>query len=226
MAEDQKRPREQIALGIAQDAEAYRLAAVKIEPGGDILEVDLQMAIPAWHLLSHAAELAFKAYLLSHGIADGFREGELKHPALRHCLLPLLEMAIRHNFRPPSDAFGDVIEQLDPYHRVIAGGSTMQAEATQPPDIDALEHAWHGCVREAYVRQPRGQSRAGAQRNVLDECREHEDALIAAVMDRQSGRDDLAYRYGLLTARAGAWAASVAAYVVNPLTSWFDRPQR
>ncbi|WP_342148164.1 hypothetical protein [Methylorubrum sp. SB2] len=75
------------------------------------------MAIPAWHLLSHAAELALKAYLLSHGVADGSKAGELKHPALRHCLLPLLELTIKHNFRPPSDAFGDIIEQLDPYHR-------------------------------------------------------------------------------------------------------------
>lgn len=117
MVDDPTRPKEQIAIGIAQDAEAYRQAAVKVEPGADLFEIDLQMAIPAWHLLSHAAELAFKAHLISHGVAGGSKEGELKHPALRHCLLPLLELAIKHNFRPPSDAFGNIIEQLDPYHR-------------------------------------------------------------------------------------------------------------
>lgn len=90
-------------------------------------------------------------------------------------------------------------------------------------DLAALEEAWHGCVREAYLRQPAGQSRAGAQRNVLDECREHEDRLVAATMLEQARADEAARRAGLpLTARAGRWAASVAAYVVDPVTSWLQ----
>lgn len=90
-----------------------------------------------------------------------------------------------------------------------------------------LEEAWHGCVREAYARQPAGQSRAGAQRNVLDECREHEDRLVAATMREQAREDEAARRAGRApTARVGvgtwAWAASVAAYVVDPVTSWLQ----
>lgn len=94
-------------------------------------------------------------------------------------------------------------------------------------DLETLEETWHGCVREAYARQPPGQSRAGAQRNVLDECREHEDRLVAATMREQDRADEAARRAGLpLSIRAGAgtwaWAASVAAYVVDPVTSWLQ----
>lgn len=103
----------------------------------------------------------------------------------------------------------------------VIGGSPGAAAATR--DLETLEAAWHGCVRDAYARQPPGQSRAGAQRNVLDECREHEDRLVAATMREHAREDEAARRAGLpLTVRAGSWAASVAAYVVDPVTSWLQ----
>ena len=101
----------------------------------------------------------------------------------------------------------------------IGGGSA----AAGTRDLDALEADWHGCVRAAHARQMPGQSRAGAQRNVLDECREHEDRLVAATMQEQAREDEAARRAGLpLAVRAGTWAASVAAYVVDPVTSWLQ----
>lgn len=114
---------------------------------------------------------------------------------------------------------------------VIGATLGAQAAAAQtrdlPHDLDALEQAWHGCVREAYARQVPNQSRAGAQRNVLDECREHEDTLVAATMTLREREDEAARRAGLpLTIRAGAWAASVAAYVVDPVASWLQGRQR
>ena len=107
-------------------------------------------------------------------------------------------------------------------------GSSLGAgpAAAQTQDLDGLERAWHGCVREAYARQTPGQSRAGAQRNVLDECRAHEDSLVAATMALREREDEAARRAGLpLTIRAGAWAASVAAYVVDPVASWLQGRQ-
>jgi hypothetical protein len=117
MVDGPKRPKERIAIGIAQDAEAYRLAAAKVDPGQCLFGINIQMMISTLQLLSHTDELAFKAYAVSHGVGYGSKIGEKKHPGLRHCLLPLLETAIKHNFWPPNDAFGDLIEQLDPYHR-------------------------------------------------------------------------------------------------------------
>lgn len=110
---------------------------------------------------------------------------------------------------------------------VIGGSLGAAAAGTREfgffEETRILEEAWHGCVREAYARQPAGQSRAGAQRNVLDECREHEDRLVAATMQEQAREDEAARRAGLpLAVRAGTWAASVAAYVVDPVTSWLQ----
>jgi hypothetical protein len=104
-----------------------------------------------------------------------------------------------------------------------ATGGSPGAAAAGLHDLDALEAAWHGCVRETYARQRPEQDRAGAQHNTLDACREHEDRLVAATMREQVRADEAARRPGLpLTARAGAWAASVAAYVVDPVTSWLQ----
>ena len=114
---------------------------------------------------------------------------------------------------------------------VIGGSLGAAAAGTREfgffEETRILEEAWHGCVREAYARQPAGQSRAGAQRNVLDECREHEDRLVAATMREQAREDEAARRAGRAPiVRAGggtwAWAASVAAYVVDPVTSWLQ----
>ncbi len=58
----------------------------------------------------------------------------------------------------------------------------VAALAAAPSDPQGLEEAWHDCLREAYAHQPAGQSRAGDARNALDECKEREDAYVAALM--------------------------------------------
>ncbi|MCJ2043500.1 hypothetical protein MKK58_02945 [Methylobacterium sp. J-078] len=106
---------EQIAIGLVQDAEAYRLAALRVQPrDAPIGEVDL--IAPAWHLLCHSAELALKAFLLSNGADPGSKPGGLKHPALRHNLLGLYEAAVAQGFAPPDAEFGELMEWLAPYH--------------------------------------------------------------------------------------------------------------
>ncbi len=91
-----------------------------------------------------------------------------------------------------------------------------------PGHVERLEQAWHQCLREAYSHQPAGQSRMGDQRNALDACREREDALVTALMSARGGTQ--AERS--LGARARSWAASVAAYVLDPVSSWFGTPRR
>ncbi len=103
---------------------------------------------------------------------------------------------------------------------VLAGFGPLAARAEAPPDLPALERAWHGCVREAYARQPKARTRAGAQRGALDECRTEEDVYVAALMAARS-RDGRP-----LTARALAWATSVAATVVDPVAGWIARLRR
>ena len=103
---------------------------------------------------------------------------------------------------------------------VLAGSGPDAAWAAATADLPALEQAWHGCVREAYARQPNGRSRAGAQRSALDECRAGEDAYVAAAMTARSQEDSP------LSARALAWASSVAASVVDPVAGWIARLQR
>ncbi len=95
------------------------------------------------------------------------------------------------------------------------------ARAAQATDVAALERAWKDCVREAFTHQPLGQSKAGGQRNALDECQAQEDAYVQAVMDARAIDEEEARRGGrTITARAREWAASVAAYVVDPVSSW------
>ena len=62
----------------------------------------------------------------------------------------------------------------------LASAGPASALTAEPADLPALEKAWHGCVREAYDRQPEHGSRAGRERNALDECKAHEDAYVAA----------------------------------------------
>lgn len=102
---------------------------------------------------------------------------------------------------------------------ILAGGPALglsAGPAPAPGEIDQLEQAWHQCLREAYAHQPSGQSRAGDQRNALDACQEREDALVAALMIPRSG----AQTDRSIGARARSWAASVAAYVLDPVSSW------
>ena len=98
----------------------------------------------------------------------------------------------------------------------VGPGSALAAEPANPP---ALERAWHGCVREAYDRQPEYGSRPGRERNALDECKPHEDAYVAALM---AARPDADLPLG---GWARTWAAYVA-YVVDPVAAWIAALRR
>lgn len=109
----------------------------------------------------------------------------------------------------------------------IVGGLNVDAVAAGSSDLEVLEHVWHRCVQEAYVRQSPRQSQAGAQRNALDECREYEDRLVAATLIEHARQDEADRRADrALTIRVGVWAATAAAYVVDPFTSWWQNRQR
>ena len=112
------RPPQQVAIGLIRDAEAYRLAAVRVVPKRPPLypASDPHLLAPAWHLLCHASELALKAYLLSGGADQSAKKGGLMHSAIRHNLNGLYQLAVEHGFEPPDEEFGDLIEFLDPYH--------------------------------------------------------------------------------------------------------------
>jgi hypothetical protein len=94
--------------------------------------------------------------------------------------------------------------------------AAVSVSAAPPGDPRALELAWHRCLREAYTRQPPGQSRAGDERNALDECKPREDALVAALMSGRRAEDG---RSGTIWTRT--WAA-----FVEPLTAWFGALRR
>ena len=91
----------------------------------------------------------------------------------------------------------------------------VAAVAADTPDT--LRRAWHRCVRRAYSGQPASLDRHAAQRAALQACRTEEDATVAAVLadEGASGRTPAS-----LTSRARAWMASVAGYVVDPVTAW------
>lgn len=93
---------------------------------------------------------------------------------------------------------------------VLAAILPTVAAAASPGEMQALEQAWHRCLREAQTHQPLGQSRAGDTRNTLDECKEHEDAFVAALMNDRP-----------VSLWARAWAT-----VVEPLTTWIGLPRR
>jgi hypothetical protein len=88
--------------------------------------------------------------------------------------------------------------------------------AAEPSDPRALELAWHRCLRDASAHQPSGQSRAGDERNALDECKPREDALVAALMSSRRADDG---RSGTVWSRT--WAA-----FVEPLTAWIGGLRR
>ena len=93
-------------------------------------------------------------------------------------------------------------------------GSVAMAAAISDPR--ALEVAWHRCLRESYAHQPRGQSRAGDERNALDECKTQEDAFVASLMAAGPAQDG---RSGTVWSRT--WAA-----FVEPLTAWIGGLRR
>ncbi|MCJ2136247.1 hypothetical protein MKK69_19700 [Methylobacterium sp. J-026] len=88
--------------------------------------------------------------------------------------------------------------------------------AADPADPRALERAWHRCLRDSAAHQPAGQSRAGNERNALDECKPSEDALVAALMSGRPAEDG---RPGTVWSRT--WAA-----FVEPLTAWIGALRR
>lgn len=70
-------------------------------------------------------------------------------------------------------------------------------------------------MREAYDRQPERLSRAGRDRNALDECKPHEDAYVAAPMATPPDADLP------LNGWARTWAAYVS-FVVDPVKAWIE----
>lgn len=110
---------------------------------------------------------------------------------------------------------------------LVFGFAVMASSAPLAAEPAALEQAWHDCVREAFAHQHGGRSKAGSQRNALDACKEQEDAFVAAMVAVQASEDALARRSGpSLPARARAWVASVATYVVDPVSSWIELLRR
>ena len=96
-------------------------------------------------------------------------------------------------------------------------GSALAAERT---DLLGLERTWHGCVREAYDRQPDERSRSVRDRRALDACKVHENAYVAALMaTRPEGGDELLHGW------AKTWAAYVAV-VVDPVAAWIEALRR
>lgn len=106
---------QQVAIGVISDAEAYRAAALLVEPEEEPLFVKASLAAPAWHLLCHSTELAMKAFLLSHGADPGSRPGGLLHNSLRHNLAALYERAQEKGLTT-SREFEEILAELSPFH--------------------------------------------------------------------------------------------------------------
>ena len=102
----------------------------------------------------------------------------------------------------------------------LASARSVSSLAAEPADLPAMEKAWHGCVREAYDRQPEQGSRPGRERNALDECKAHEDAYVAALMAVRPDDPDMPVH-----GWARTWAAYVS-FVVDPVKAWIGALQR
>ncbi len=99
---------------------------------------------------------------------------------------------------------------------LLTTGPAVAGPAAGATDPAELERAWHRCLRDATGHQPTGQSRAGDERNALDECKTREDALVAALMSGARPAD----------ARTGTvWSRTWAAFV-EPLTAWLGALRR
>jgi len=103
-----------------------------------------------------------------------------------------------------------------------AGAAAGQGDT---PSLSTLELQWHTCVRQAYAGQPTRQSKGAAQRSALDACKEQEEAFVTAVLASQIAEEEARWRreQRSVASRARAWAASVSAYVVDPVTAWLGR---
>jgi hypothetical protein len=116
---DPSRPPEQIVIGIIQDAEAYRKAAVMVVTANE--GSHQRYFAPTYFLLCHSAELALKAFLTSHRVP----EKELKDFEVRHNLRALYEIAVSHGLKVPVEEdgyseFGDLMDWLSPFHKAHA----------------------------------------------------------------------------------------------------------
>lgn len=101
----------------------------------------------------------------------------------------------------------------------LVGAEPASALAAEPANLPALERAWHGCVRAAYDRQPEQGNRLGRERNALDECKDHEDRYVAALMAARPDAD----------LPLGGWARMWTAYVsivVDPVRAWIEALRR
>ena len=105
---------------------------------------------------------------------------------------------------------------------LILALSAPSGAAMAGADVPALERAWTSCVRAAFAEQPAFQGKAGSQRNALDACKEQEDAYVAALMAERATGDGTR----TMATRAREWAASMAAYVVDPVSSWIAMLKR
>ncbi|GEP03853.1 hypothetical protein [Methylobacterium oxalidis] len=104
---------------------------------------------------------------------------------------------------------------------VLLACSPSAADTKAAAVLSSLEARWHGCVRDVYARERSVQRKAASQLSALDECKEHEDAYVAAILEVRAAEGKAARREGrTLTARAKAWATSVLGYVVDPVSSW------
>ncbi|WP_267359984.1 MULTISPECIES: hypothetical protein [unclassified Methylobacterium] len=96
----------------------------------------------------------------------------------------------------------------------------VSALAAEPADLPALEQAWHVCVRQAYDGQQDRGSRAGRERNALDECKPHEDRYVSALMAARPNDADTP-----MNGWARTWAAYVS-FVVDPVAAWIEALRR
>ena len=101
-----------------------------------------------------------------------------------------------------------------------AGVGPVSALADERADLPALERTWHGCVREAYDRQPEQGGRPGRERYALDECKAHEDAYVAALMAARPDDPNMPVH-----GWARPWAAYVS-FVVDPGRAWIEARRR
>ena len=110
---------------------------------------------------------------------------------------------------------------------VLYAGPSSASPANAPPDLPALEQAWHSCVREAYARQPTIESKLAAQRNALDECKDYENTYVMAILAAQLAEEEAQWhRERSASAGATPWASYVDVYVVDPVSSWLRRWSR
>lgn len=106
---------------------------------------------------------------------------------------------------------------------IAAAWLSAGAAQAQETDLDGLRRDWHRCVRQHFSGQPVSVEKRAAERAALSACKASEDAYVAAEFAFRSADSDTAARKEGLTTRARAWISSVAAYVVDPVASWFGR---